>query len=76
MNRPEVVGVRLDAVTERPQRWLWPGRIPAGAFTLIAGDPSASKSTLSLDIAARVTTGAPWPDGGPCENCERGAGAG
>lgn len=45
--------------------WLWPGRIPAGKLTLIEGDPATAKSTLSLDIAARVTRGAPWPDGTP-----------
>lgn len=54
---------RLDEVDETPLRWLWPGRIPAAAFTLLAGDPAAGKSTLSLDLAARVTRGEGWPDG-------------
>jgi len=43
--------------------WLWPGRIPRGAVTILDGDPDLGKSTVTLDIAARVTTGRPMPDG-------------
>src|SRR5262249_50569615 len=32
-------------------------------LTLVSGEPGLGKSQLSLDIAARVTTGNPWPDG-------------
>jgi putative DNA primase/helicase len=53
----------LADLPEQPMQWLWPGRIPRGALTLLCGDPGRGKSLLSLDIAARVTTGAPWPDG-------------
>jgi hypothetical protein len=45
--------------------WLWPGRIPLGYVTLLASDPGLGKSLLSLDIAARVSTGRPWPDSQP-----------
>ena len=45
--------------------WLWPGRIPLGKVTLLSGDPGLGKSFLALDIAARVSTGASWPDGAP-----------
>jgi putative DNA primase/helicase len=48
-----------------PTQWLWPGRIPRGAVTLMIGDSGRGKSLLTLDIAARVTTGAPWPGGEP-----------
>jgi len=51
-----------DVVPE-PVRWLWPGRIPLGKLVVLDGDPAAGKSTLALDLAARVTTGATWPDG-------------
>jgi putative DNA primase/helicase len=43
-------------------RWLWPGRIPLGKVTLLAGDPGNGKSLLTIDIASRVTRGAAWPD--------------
>jgi hypothetical protein len=45
---------------ERP-RWLWPQRIPLGCITLLAGEPGAGKSHLTLDLAARTTRGGPWP---------------
>jgi AAA domain len=44
-------------------RWLWPGRIPRAKVTVIDGDPGTGKSTLTLTIAAKVTTGSPFPDG-------------
>lgn len=47
-------------------RWLWKPRIALGKVSLIVGDPGLSKSTLTLDAAARVTKGTPWPDGTPC----------
>lgn len=48
-------------------RWLWPGRIPAGMLSIIAGDPGLGKSTLTTAIAAIVSTGGAWPDGGSCD---------
>jgi hypothetical protein len=42
--------------------WLWNDRIPVGQVTLIEGAPRAGKSFVVQDLAARVTTGAAWPD--------------
>jgi len=53
---------RLADVTPEPVRWLWPGRFARGKVTLIAGDPGLGKSFLTLDLAARVSTGMGWPD--------------
>ena len=49
----------------KPERvnWLWPGRIPLGKLTLIAGDPGLGKSMLTAFVAATVSTGRAWPDG-------------
>ena len=44
-------------------RWLWPGRIALGRLTLLVGRPGEGKSFLTTDLAARVSTGRPWPDG-------------
>jgi hypothetical protein len=51
----------MSNVDALPVAWLWPGRIPLGAITLLIGDPGLGKSTISLDIAARVSRGRPWP---------------
>ena len=42
--------------------WLWKGRLALGKLTILDGDPGLGKSTLYCDIAARITTGMPWPD--------------
>ncbi len=47
---------------QQPQDWLWPNRIPLAKLTLIAGYPSSGKTAIALDIAARVSRGAPAPD--------------
>ena len=58
----EPVIVRLSDVEPEPVRWLWPGCIALGKLTMIVGDPGLGKSFLTLDMAARVSTGTPWPD--------------
>jgi hypothetical protein len=62
---PGVLRTLADVTPERV-RWLWPGRLPAGKLVVLDGDPSTGKSTLSLDLAARVSTGTAWPDGTEC----------
>ena len=52
----------LDFLIQQPQDWLWPNRIPLGKLTLIAGYPSSGKTSIALDIAARVSRGALAPD--------------
>src|SRR6266566_9313517 len=42
--------------------WLWPGRIPFGKLTMLDGDPGLGKSLVTLDLAARVSTGRPMPE--------------
>jgi hypothetical protein len=42
-------------------RWLRSGYLPYGEATLVAGLPKIGKSMASIDIAARVTTGEPFP---------------
>ena len=58
-------GVLLSEVTPEAVRWLWPGRVPLGKLTVIDGDPGLGKSTITLDLAARVSRGGAMPDGAP-----------
>ncbi len=60
--RPQAITRRLNDVEREQLAWLWPGRIPLGKLTLLAGDPGLGKSFVTLDIAARVSCGSPWPD--------------
>lgn len=58
-----VVITRLADVTSTTIRWLWRSRIPLGKLTVLDGDPGLGKSLISLDIAARLSTARPMPDG-------------
>jgi hypothetical protein len=54
---------RLFEVAPESLSWLWPGYFARGKLHVVDGDPGLGKSTMTLDLAARVTTGKPWPDG-------------
>lgn len=54
--------VTLADVVPVPVSWLWWPRIPLGKITVLGGHPGLGKSFLTLDLAARVSAGLPWPD--------------
>lgn len=59
--------VRGTDITPKRVRWLWPDRVPLGFLTLMAGRTSVGKSFVTLDFAARVTSGEELPFcGGQC----------
>jgi hypothetical protein len=69
-NREDTIGnqftpelVKASDVTPVAIPWGWPGRIPLGRGTLVAGRPGLGKTLLLCDIAATVTRGRHWPDG-------------
>jgi hypothetical protein len=47
------------------QEWLWPGYIPEALLTVLIAPPKASKTTLCVDLAGRVSRGDVMPDGSP-----------
>ena len=59
---PRAIATYVASVDRQQLEWLWPGRIPLGKLTLMCGDPGLGKSFVTLDMAARVSTGDPWPD--------------
>jgi len=54
---------KASDIEPQPIEWVWPKRISRGSLTIITGMPGLSKSLLTIDIAARITTGGKWPDG-------------
>lgn len=60
---PKVVVKAVSEIVARPVEWLWEGVLPKGKIVLLDGDPGLGKSTLLLDIAARISQGGPMPDG-------------
>lgn len=61
----EEQGTLLSNIKSEQLYWLWEKRIPRGKLTILDGDPGLGKSLITLDLAARVTTGRPMPDGTP-----------
>lgn len=53
-----------SSITPTPLRWLWPGRLAATGMHLLYGHGGAGKTWLACALAAAVSRGAPWPDGG------------
>lgn len=64
--KSRAVTVRMDQVEPEKVEWLWPGRVPFGKLVVLDGDPGLGKSTLTLDLAARLSTGTSFPDGSKC----------
>jgi hypothetical protein len=60
---PIAVVRSLASVQPRSVDWLWRHWIPRGAITLLDGDPGLGKSTIALDLAARVSRGWLMPPG-------------
>jgi hypothetical protein len=54
----------LGDVAPEPVEWFWPSRIARGKLALVVGEAGVGKTTVSLDVTARMTVGADWPDGG------------
>lgn len=61
--------VIMRDVEAEPLDWLWPGRLLFGKYNLIVGDGGIGKSTLTIDLAARLSRGQPLPDGTTHEPC-------
>lgn len=55
--------IRASDVTPEPIEWLWDGWLAAGKLHVLGGAPGTGKTTISMALAATVTTGGRWPDG-------------
>lgn len=53
----KVILTQASAFAMKGTGWLYKGRVPVGMVTLLAGREGIGKSTVSLDIAARLTRG-------------------
>ncbi len=52
----------IDEIECESLSWLWHRRIPMDKLVILAGPPGIGKSFLTLDMAARISNGTPWPD--------------
>ena len=59
VQRPKLT--RLADVETEPIDWLWHGRLPFGKIVVLDGDPGLAKSVMTVDWAARLSTGRTFP---------------
>ncbi len=55
--RPELKLIKMSEVQAQEIEWLWYPFIPYGKLTIIQGDPGDGKTTLVLNIAAKLSRG-------------------
>ena len=53
----------MHSIAARLVEWLWPRWIPLGKVTILDGDAGVGKSTVLLDLAARLSRDGRMPDG-------------
>lgn len=63
MNGKDIRFQQLAEFMPTEIEWLWFPYIAYGKITLLQGDPGEGKSTIAIDIAARLSRGMPMPDG-------------
>ena len=67
------LGVCLADVEPELIRWMWSCWLAAGKLHVFDGNPGMGKSTIIAALAASITAGIPWPDGGPVSDRARGS---
>jgi putative DNA primase/helicase len=60
---PEAVIRRAEDVVATRVHWLWHGWLARGKIQTLEGDPGMGKSTLTVEIAAKMTRGYALPGG-------------
>jgi AAA domain len=61
----QIEPIAADTGAAESVRWLWANVLPRGTLVVLDGDPECGKSMLTVDLAARLSRGADWPDGSP-----------
>ena len=63
-NQEGAIMTTLSEIVAEPVEWFWKPKIAAKKVTLLAGDPGLGKSFVALYMAAMVSAGGAWTDGG------------
>ena len=52
---------RCSEIEETDVEWLWPNKIPLGMLTVLEGPPGMGKTTIAVDVMARLSRGRSMP---------------
>ena len=66
-NKTELKLIQMSDIETEEVSWLWYPFIPYGKLTIVQGDPGDGKTTLVLNIAARLSKGDSMDDGMRCD---------
>lgn len=61
--------VQATSITPSAIHWAWPGWLALGKLTILAGAGGTGKTTLSISLAATMTSAGRWPDGERNKGC-------
>ena len=55
--------IKGSSISPVDVEWLWNGWLARGKLQIIAGAKGTLKTSIAIDLAARITAGGKWPDG-------------
>lgn len=55
--RTELQMIKMSEIQSQEAAWMWYPFIPYGKLTIVQGDPGDGKTTLVLNIAAKLSKG-------------------
>lgn len=65
-NKTELKLIQMSEIEAEEVSWLWYPFIPYGKLTIIQGDPGDGKTTIVLNLAAKLTKGETLDEGMDC----------
>lgn len=65
-NKTELKLIQMSEIEAEEVSWLWYPFIPYGKLTIIQGDPGDGKTTMVLNLAAKLTKGETFDEGMDC----------
>lgn len=63
INHQKIKVMQGSNIKPEPISWLWKNWIASGKLHILAGAPGTGKTTITMALAATISSGGYWPDG-------------